>query len=320
MLLHNFQAGPSWSRFAAAQQLCLLRAIYKDRRDGAASLVGTNARIRAWHQIANFSWPPSWAVIEQHPWYFVAIAGTTNLRQMLGHMRGAFAMIQGPGPLPSVEDNRPRGAPNGAWEALRPALWSDIKQHLPSNLSGVKVLISGHSYGAAMAQMLASTLLAETPGADVELMTFGQPRVWTRGYRGPVPQVCYLFCSQWDPVFVSPPDVHLVWLGNIGTDASLGGVDWIEWRHVGHCVYLNADGATELEGPERTWSFRVGWKLGGSVHDLFRTPPYRDGWPVARYPGSALVSWGPQSEHFLDNYLGRVMQVYYRDQENAAHG
>lgn len=309
--LRRFQSEGTWDRLAAGQQLVLLRALYAEREAGARALLATDAQLVAWEEIEDYSWPPSWCVIRDGNRWFITLAGTTNLRQMGGHLLGTIAVADGPGPIPSIEGNVIEGRPNGAWAALWDTLWPDIRAKLPDDLAGHQVHLSGHSYGGALAQLFASRLM-RAESADVQVMTFGQPRVWTKGYKGPIPEVCYLLASPYDPVFASPPSYNAVWVGQLYGDVGLGGIDVVRWQHYGEIVYLRADGADSPVKEQFEPTLPEDWVRAFRAGE---NGPFREtdfGVANEDYRHAELVKYGLLNEHNTANYMGRVAQSYYR--------
>lgn len=281
MMLRPFSAGDTWDRVAAGQMLCVLIALYRERRVAIEALIGDDASIVHVQFYDNFSWPPAWVIIKQADAYYVVWCGTTNLRQLGGHIYGSF-LYHGVQQVFHEIITQNDGAPNGAWKEMVDTYWPDIRSHLPADLSQARLFFSGHSYGAAIAQ-LAAVKLMEDEGVEAQLLTFGQPRVWTKGYKGKNPRVCWLLASPNDPVFASPGDVDIIWFGIPGLPILGGGLSQVYWEHVGQVEFIGADGSADPKAP-------------------------------APYPLPPKVSTSFIGEHSTSNYFGRVKLSYARQQ------
>lgn len=279
MLLRRFQIGNTWDRLAAAQQLCILLALYHDHREGVELLADGSAQILAWQLAGGFTWPPSWCVLkDQDEQFFIVLNGTTNVRQGGGHMQGAFITAEpfrwssGPGGQAYV---------NGAWAALWDTLWPDIRALLPADLRDRVICFSGHSYGGAVAQLFASYLLREVPEVRAQVLTFGQPRVWTPGYTGPIPAACYVLYSTEDPVASLPPFGLSLELNSAAMGFTPRVIQGLSWQHYGTVEQLGMDGSNSNAA-----------------------------WPAVPWP--PFVERDRLQQHGVKNYFGRVAASYRR--------
>lgn len=318
MRLREFESGTTWDTVAAAQQLCILLALYKDQPDNVEALVGTDAELVWYRDYGAWTWPPAWCIIRQGDDYFVTLAGTTSLRQMFGHLWGSFGAIQSPSNPMKFASFPRRGIPNGAWAALWKTLWPEMREKLPASLSGKRLLFCGHSYGGAVAQLFCNHWLRDE-GVNAQLMTFGSPRVWTYGFEGELPRVCYLISSYHDPVFVSPPSLFWGEMALVNGAHTFQGVGYAQWRHYGHCVYLRPDGAPSgIDGTEKTTGFKLGQTLADAELDLALSGELRGVYANSDWRGHDLVSYDLLSQHTTANYFGRVLQRHFWRAENGA--
>lgn len=179
-VLHDFGTADGASYDAAREQLFLVAAVYANARQSAEALFGNDATVTAWvHQPA--SWPPSYMVaVGADGSRWVVFAGTSNLRQVFGHISGAFAEVYNGGP----------GLVNSAWMDA----WRNCREDIVAALgdfgpgSGV-VHFSGHSYGGAVAQ-IAGWEFAQLMGAGrVQVQTLESPIPFTASIPGDEPPI-----------------------------------------------------------------------------------------------------------------------------------
>lgn len=107
---------------------------------------------------------------------------------------------------------------------------------------GQPTTIVGHSYGGAVAAVLAARIQAGQPGTDVRLLTFGMPRPGDARLAAllkPMPSIHY--ANVGDPVPAVPPTgPELAWFGGAITAPFL--LLWRRVDHSGNQVILSADG------------------------------------------------------------------------------
>jgi hypothetical protein len=110
--------------------------------------------------------------------------GTTNAQQIAGHCLGAVGT-----PIFTQSDV----FSNAFFYRQYLSLWPVIAAALPSEIPA-RVLVSGHSYGGAMAHLIAwgvyildhaagPLITRLLPPDGVQLLTFGQPRTFTTGLK-----------------------------------------------------------------------------------------------------------------------------------------
>jgi len=187
------QGGIEWS--AAAQQLALIVAVHYDRRAQVEEMLSVDGSILRWVHRAD-TWPPSYTVIQSgNNRFFIAINGTTNIRQGIGHIQGSFGR--------QYPDDAPLA--NGQWLNVWQTMREEIAAVLPTDLSHARIYLSGHSYGAAVAALGALEYSRTIHRDNVGLITFGSPKVMGVGYRGVRPNGEYRIYSPGDIVATLPP-------------------------------------------------------------------------------------------------------------------
>lgn len=278
MRLDSFGTSVAFLPAAAAQQALLTQCVYADRRDLVEQLLGDDGQVLDWHRSGSFSWPPDWAVIKSGgERYFVVIAGSTNPRQHAGHIVGSVVQ---PFDSPPYSLNLGGGV-NYPWYWAALEVASAVKQHLPPTGAAYSVFWSGHSYGAALAQINADLMARNIVlPIFVQCLTFGSPKVWTAGLTvSPRLEVWHTIQSAGDLVTASPPAVELVFMAPPNQPFDWRKPWWyrvsLSWRHYGTVHVLQPDGGTD-----------------SSAADPSPLPPY-----VA---GSAWLY------HSMPNYYGRV--------------
>lgn len=199
MALNNFYwKGNDLDPMAALQQLLLLKALALNKRDAAQIVLNRTGggEILAWHWL-EATWPPSWAMFKQEGTGCLVFNGTTNLPQIAGHLWGATGT-----PLIGEIDIFTHSVHYKVWQEL----FNQIRDAIPPE-GFDRFLISGHSYGGALAHLTAIATheghsLADT--ATTQLLTFGQPRTFTSGLRTH-PFKYFRVVNGNDPVPILPP-------------------------------------------------------------------------------------------------------------------
>jgi pimeloyl-ACP methyl ester carboxylesterase len=222
---------------AAAQQLCLIVTLYRDRPDLAQQLLDGQGELVVFRHQPD-SWPPSWGVFRSGTdRYFVVFAGTTNAIQWVAHAAGSFGRIQGTQPGEYWE--------NGQWRTAYEALKADLRAALPSDLTTAVVHFSGHSYGGALAFLAAEEY--QPLALRVETLTFGSPKVWDTRYPKKVPDRSWRWQSWSDSVVRLPSGaeypVAAPWTVLLNWQPY-----FIAWEHQGNEVWIAADGTFPTGG------------------------------------------------------------------------
>lgn len=264
---------------AACQQGALVWCLYADRKDLARVVTGPAAVELDW-QWRPESWPPSFQLWHTPPdTYWIAITGTTDLtNQGPRHLLGQWWLHE-------EADGSIVHAP--WWEAAN-TLYGEIRPQLPDDLSAVRIRISGHSYGGAVAQLLGDRLAADTDQTRVQVLTFGQPAARRNGYVGPTPAVYWRINSTLDVVPSLPVNGPIYGLSTwtVNNDWVLA---WTVWEQYGRFRTIGWDGS----------------------YSTYEAPPD---------PLPTQVSVGLIAEHKGRNYYGRMNQRLARIQPDPEAG
>lgn len=259
----------------ACVALAAVACAYEDNVAGFLALLGPGGELlQADHRPQ--SWPPSYMLGRDAAGnVLLAIAGTTNVTQAYGHVLGSFA-----------ESSDAIGVPvNGQWASVADLLNLEFGDKIPSPPAG-KLLIAGHSYGAAVGHLLARRYAAAFGPGKVQLLTFGEPKALYGGATTAAPAAHWRVVSPADAVVPLPPATW-EWLLLSAAGGGLFASTLADWTHYGERQELNWDGAINAPTP------------GPDV------PP-------------AWVSYSPIESHQLRNYYGRLRQLAARQEYPGA--
>lgn len=231
MALVPFEVDGKPNPLAALINCVLIDAVYNDNLSTVEQIAANTGT-----QMKSFArWPyhsaPGFTVIGNDHEALVAIAGTTNGTQWFFHGVGSF--------VPSVDPSTARFV-NWSFHQAYVLLAADIGNAI-GTLQGKRLKLTGHSFGAAVATIIAYRLWIEHPEiASIELQTFGSPRVYAPAPALALPLnqriVHYL-----DPVQFTPPRaVVLSGLGKLISAVKL--VQNLEWQHVGQAWQAGREG------------------------------------------------------------------------------
>lgn len=266
-------AGPSNSWTAVAQLTALTACVYKDQRGTAEQLLGTDAQVVRWDYRPE-SWPPSVAYIVQPNRLWIVMAGTVNTGQWIGHLQGSYWYRR-----------TSTTTVNGQWLSVAEAIYDQALDLIPS---GAVLGTFGHSYGGAVAQVVAWLAARGLGAARAQHASIAAPRAFGLTRQGPAPAVELRYRSCHDVVPSTPPAVDEVPM--LLLNQPFAWRLWHgSWTHHGEQVWLGPDGSSNC-----------------SI-----TPP--DPLP----PG---VEVGSVSEHYTANYLGRLLARYQRDGGSDTEG
>lgn len=270
-MLAPFTVNDTLNATASAQMLCVLDALYFDRQVPIVAMLGPGETLEKFvHR--NTTWPPSVAVIARGPHEkWLVIAGTTNIvPQMSLHLDGTLGQWR-PDQTCYV---------NYQWQAAWELIKDEVKDVWPPTGPNAKAHLAGHSYGAALAHVAACELAGQLGNDNVDLLTLGEPRSYTKNKSGPAPSDHWRLTSWRDVVTSIPPYGPLAALL---TDHAPSGWEIVtfDWRHYGEIIWLAP---------------------GGEFSDVAPIPdPLPEG-----------VSTTYDLEHFSLNYWGRLNAKYQR--------
>lgn len=181
---------------ALCQQMALITCLYWNDAERAQRIVNQlgGGVIVKW-EFSETSWPPSYAIVRQVDRYYVILTGTMSARQLATHIIGAA-------PAPYSSD--PSFA-HPLWQIQSKRLFVEIGRVLNEGPQFTEINLAGHSWGGAVAQLLANAFAANGIGDSVSLITFGQPKAITQGYNGPEPVRYFRVVNSDDIVSNLPP-------------------------------------------------------------------------------------------------------------------
>jgi hypothetical protein len=225
------------NRTAIAQQMLLIKCLYRDTIGVMTDYLGTDGEVLVWNHLAN-EWPPSWCIIRSGGALHICFSGTVNAWQWGSHIYGTFARS-------GFANNEVNGQWLAVWESLKPSIDPYIEGH-----SG-PVRFSGHSYGGALAAIAALDTGAIIGANRCEVMLFGAPRYMTLGYGGNRPLSWWEVSTVGDPVPATPPDFLLIgspasWIGSKPLRWS---PDAVQWEKPRGRVWINATGRDDYDQP-----------------------------------------------------------------------
>jgi len=266
MKLREFGSQESLDWVSVVQQIAICQAFYVDSPTVIAEYLGNDATILRWVSQRD-TWPPSWALIKQGDDYWVVVEGTTNAWQFGEHVAG-YAM---------ADDWLGSSRVNQGWKEVAEGIWAQ----LPNRDRG-HWHYSGHSYGGAVAGILATMHANERGEADkVSLMLVASPAFMTWGYKGVRPKVYHEVESWGDAVPTLPPTGTE--LMNVRFRSPL---EWYQaaqiWDTFGKRTTLGYQGNTD--------------GTLGDVNDR-----------------GEMVGNGMPTNHYLPNYWGRINQKALRE-------
>lgn len=263
---------------AMVQAAGLVSAIYWNDQVRAQQIIDLHGSgtIIAW-QFDQDSWPPSWMAVQQGTRITICIAGTVNASQVLLHLSGAIA--------------KPYGTSgdyvHSLWDKIASEMLPDINSIMPADLSGYTIAITGHSYGASIAHLLANYFSTQVGNNNVEVLTFAEPRAISDGYSGPQPSTHFRVVASGDIVPSLPP---------VSTQLMLSGIS-----------------GTTLTSPVFLWSHYGDVKRFTSSGQLLTGPQSEsEAWLT---PNNVINTL--QNTHYMSNYANIVAQ-YYQDNIGTA--
>jgi hypothetical protein len=262
MILSDFTGSPGVPSLPAAQQQAyLLTALYQGRRDLLERLFAGHPQwgVRYW-DFDDSTITPNVAIGQQGRDWFIVLTGTTNIPQMVGNALGYVA---------DKYDLQANVRVNTFWQAMWNKIKGQIKDVLPAAADVENMHIVGHSYGAAVALLLALDLVRDYGERSTEYFGYGTPSALTGNYSGPLPSVRFRWSNREDPVALLPP--RGTFLVNLASSAPYRWFsDGIAWDGYGFERVLNADGSV-VNGPDaqRTFPFYLASAVeNGFAHHL----------------------------------------------------
>lgn len=196
------------------------------------NLLGTTTRQWTFQQTAL---PPSFAIFEQNEGFVIAFAGTVNWQQWVAHtagFTGEFAAEYG-------------CVCHSLWLRIWRNMKNQIRNALPANLTGKRLCLTGHSYGAGLLNFMSQDYINLIGADNVDLVTFASPRVaaWEAAWLAPARH--WRMENENDLVISLPENRSAWWLGH----AQPGGIGMgaaVTWSHNGQGVRLTRRGGFVL--------------------------------------------------------------------------
>lgn len=169
------RGGGQPDRFALMQRAALLLALYWRDKEPFKALL----EIYGQEAIHEYIWtepgnalPPGWCIYGVGTELLVVIRGTGNSSQWLRHIGGTWA-------LKDPDGEAGVWVHMWHWCVANEAIWPGLKEILdrppPGGFSKIRLI--GHSYGAGIATLLARMIYYRFGVANLEVVTFGSPRV-----------------------------------------------------------------------------------------------------------------------------------------------
>lgn len=242
---------------------------------------------------------PGSVIVQTPTMTLVFVAGTTSPQQLATQIMQATFSLRDTGQYTTLP------------------LWDDAQASLHERVLAAGVdpsrpfILVGHSYGGAVATLLAARYQSADPGRVIRLVTFGMPKPGDNRVRsrlGSMPRVHVVNYD--DPVGSIPPDVGLLaYLAGLLPTTILQ--RWAVMRNVGQQRVLQADGTlTTSQAP--TVDFP---QLAGIIASLVARQPLqffrghdmseylrrlRIGYTVPRYPVPSPVRHDLVDSHLMD--------------------
>lgn len=235
--------------------LAVLRSLYAGRSDLVQQL-NEGWNLLLWSYLPEYELP-SVCVLGKDGDVRVFMAGTTNGWQGFGHLRGYLGHTYG------------TGAVNRSWRDIAPRMVEKIAPYLPDRSDSVhEVTVWGHSYGSALAQIVAD--LEADAGRNMarwRVIALASPKPYTTG----VPELRYrvdIIRSSNDVVTAYPfsfAPVYQVdpWLGVIPFSNPFA-----EWDHRGNVQTLDQFGNLVDDAQPRAWDTNEDYSLSFAAHEI----------------------------------------------------
>lgn len=253
MLMHLFATGSGdWDRTAALQQTFVSRALYQDRIQLVRDLFGGDVSILAWQPPASWvhDWTPGYAIFRSGIHYFLNVAGTVSIRQIINHLDGSICLSGQKGGTTWAPSQV--AMPNYRWQQAFSELDAQWRAAISPTAPGAKVCVFGHSYGAAVAA-LAAWRWGVDPGWTMQTLTIASPKIWTVGPLENEPDPYFRIESTNDLVCGLPqgPDWCPIVFRSEFVRNYLYPVQsyLLRWEHKGTTVLLQSDGSEGGETP-----------------------------------------------------------------------
>lgn len=229
MRLAEFGEGGSVNPDAICQQGALIMCLYWNQQGKAQQLLNNfgGGTILRWDFQKNTTLVSS-AVIEQGDRLYVILSGTSNWKQASGDVLGAVGRKYGSGDV----------LVHVYFDNVAQRLHKPIRDAMPSDLTGKKIYVSGHSLGAGSGFLLALAFSASDGEENVSFLGIEMPKTLTEQLSAPLPHHCFRVSTPEDPVpFLPAGPINFKGVSKFEKDS---GTTWV-WTHYGQGFHLTKD-------------------------------------------------------------------------------
>jgi len=244
----------SLSLEATLEQVALTLASYVGTPSDTQSLLTIcgGGTILRWERIPG-ALPPAWGIIQQGQTFYIWFAGTTTKNQLLRHVIGAQATTY------PIYGGYVNAFWLGMWNIIKPVVLSII----PPKSANPAFVITGHSYGAALALLAAIDLVQIYDQGQVSLLGQASPKALTEGSYAPIPSQYFRIQKPGDIVPLLPPlgPWGVALIGLPPTFRSLSNPQ--NWQAFGKGYLVDDQGnfTADLQETATTWT--QAWRLTG---------------------------------------------------------
>jgi hypothetical protein len=267
-------------QYVAALAISMLYA--NDRTSATALALALGGKLDEWVR-DQATVPADFLVINGPGWSIVAVCGTTNNPQALNYIAGYPASVNARGITPAsalpVQTNW--GFQDGL-DGVQVQIAAAVGDRF-----GKRILIAGHSYGAACGFILGRRWASpDRPLCDIQLLTFGEPRSFTavppaREVDWHARLVSHIESNLtdsnqphpgiWDPVTLLPPTGGLVSLlvpPVLWRAQAVG----LTWEHFGDPYTLTYDTITPGTPAQVFGEFAVAFQVADAARNMIYFP------------------------------------------------
>jgi len=194
---------------------------------------------------------PCYWIFRQGNILYVFIAGTDIIGSLGAHVWGDVAGYFLASPVFAGTVNYHSYFADAA-AAISATIATTVSQS--PNDTVTRISVSGHSYGAAVAQIVAKTLQSQLTGQSVECLAFGSPKPGLITQSFTHPSETWSLGLPRDPAIYMPPSAgNSAWLGTDNPVYAFFGVEGSDWSHFGKAGEISGQGITQLFPVINAW-------------------------------------------------------------------
>lgn len=221
---------------ACLQQAALITCLYWNDLPSAKDVISNcgGGQVLVWNFEGDIR-HPGFCLFRNGSNFYAIIAGTTNLAQMTANVNGIAGVPYNLAGTVFVHTYFKFAAGN---------ISTQIKSFMPTDPSGIKLSLSGHSMGGSIAFLIANEMAAFLDEDNVEVMTFGEPRSLTTRAETAAPHH-YRLVMENDLVANLPQRNAQAWI-RASPVAFLGFSRRFSWAHYGDRYNLTPAGSLTL--------------------------------------------------------------------------